>query len=57
MGSTIRARFSGGALKPMEALALKEGGGGHNYNCLFIFAITIRLAGWVDSLVDAEEIK
>ena len=61
MGSTIRARFSGGALKPMEALALKEGGGGHNYNCLFILAITIRLAGtyrwWVDSLVDAEEIK
>jgi predicted DNA-binding antitoxin AbrB/MazE fold protein len=25
MGSTIRARFSGGTLKPLEALALKEG--------------------------------
>jgi len=34
MGSAIRARFSDGTLKPLEALELKEGEDDHN--CLVI---------------------
>ena len=61
MGSTIRARFSGGTLKPLEALALKEG----EEVTITIVSSSLpsgtdwleRTAGGWGGLVDAEELK
>jgi len=61
MGSMIRARFSGGALKPLEALALKEG----EEVTIAIVSSSLpsgtdwleRTAGGWGGLVDAEELK
>ena len=61
MGSTIRARFSGGNLKPLETIDLKEG------DEVTITIVSLRSSpapdwlertagGWGD-LVDAEQLK
>lgn len=61
MGSTIRARFSGGNLKPLETVDLKEG------DEVTITIVSLRsnpapdllertAGGWED-LVDAEQLK
>ncbi len=61
MGSTIRARFSGGNLRPLETVDLKEG------DEVTITIVSMRsnpapdwlertAGGWAD-LVDAEQLK
>lgn len=61
MGATIKARFSGGTLKPLEALELKDG------DEVTITIVSSRAkpepdwldrtaGGWAD-LVDADELK
>jgi predicted DNA-binding antitoxin AbrB/MazE fold protein len=61
MGSTIRARFSGGNLKPLETVDLKEG------DEVTITIVSLRsnptadwlertTGGWAD-LVDGEQLK
>lgn len=61
MGTTIKARFSGGILKPLEPLELKEG----EEVTVTIVALPPKpradwlertAGGWVD-LVDAEKLK
>lgn len=63
MGSTIRARFSDGTLKPLEAVELKEG---EEVTITIVSSSSSSRAGgdwlertaggWAD-LVDAEELK
>jgi len=62
MGSTIRARFSDGTLKPLEALELKEG---EEVTITIVSSSSSSRAGdWLEGtaggwvgLVDAEELK
>jgi predicted DNA-binding antitoxin AbrB/MazE fold protein len=60
MGSTIRARFSHGTLKPLEAVELREG----EEVTITIVSSRPESADWLDrtaggwaGLVDAEELK
>jgi predicted DNA-binding antitoxin AbrB/MazE fold protein len=61
MGSTIRARFSDGTLKPLEALELKEG---DEVTITIVSSSSRAGADWLErtaggwaGLVDAEELK
>ena len=61
MGSTIRARFSDGTLKPLEALELKEG---DEVTITIVSSPSKSGADWLErtagawaGLVDAEELK
>jgi predicted DNA-binding antitoxin AbrB/MazE fold protein len=61
MGSTIRARFSDGALKPLEALELKEG---EEVTITIVSSSSRAGTDWLErtaggwaGLVDAEELK
>ncbi len=61
MGSTIRARFSDGTLKPLEALELNEG---DEVTITIVSSSSRRSADWLErtaggwaGLVDAEELK
>lgn len=61
MGSTIRARFSGGTLKPLEALELKEG---DEVTITIVSSLAKSKADWLErtaggwtGLVDAAKLK
>jgi predicted DNA-binding antitoxin AbrB/MazE fold protein len=61
MGSTIKARFSGGTLKPLEALELKEG---EEVTITVVSSSSKsgpdwleRTAGGWEGLVDADQLK
>lgn len=61
MGSTIRARFSGGALKPLEAVQLEEG---DEVTITIVSSGAKSKSNWLErtsggwaSLIDADELK
>ena len=61
MGSTIRARFSGGSLKPLETVDLKEG---EEVTITIVSSRSKRAPDWLErtdggwgDLVDAEQLK
>ncbi len=61
MGSTIRARFSGGNLKPLETVDLKEG---DEVTITIVSSHSNSTADWLErtaggwaELVDAEQLK
>ena len=61
MGTTIRARFSGGVLKPLEAVGLREG---DEVSVTIVSSGGETSAGWLEKsaggwvgLIDAEELK
>jgi len=61
MGTTIKARFSGGSLKPLEPVALREG---DEVTVTIASAPSASGAAWLErtaggwaGLIDAEELK
>lgn len=61
MGTTIKARFSGGALKPLEPVALREG---DEVTLTIVAPPPAAGAAWLEhtaggwaGLIDAEELK
>lgn len=61
MGATIKARFSGGALRPLEPVALREG---EEVTLTIATAASAASAAWLEhtaggwaGLIDAEALK